>query len=251
MTENYQKIVDYVSEAGERIKFKAGNINDIGIAKINLTEEDLRIERDLKKIIESFGDDFVFYSEEENDIFKRTENIWIADPISGTSNFIKGLPYYAIVISHVVKHEVVFAVIHNPSNGDLFVAEKDKGCYLNGTKVSVSDRTHKIILRESSKWQDHDLVLRIQNALTGYEIIYNAHSMGLNYCAVASGQVDGIISLTKDSFPEFAGSLIIKEAGGVFTNEKGHANISDSDRIFIGGNANMQFKLMEILNKVR
>ena len=58
----------------------------------------------------------------------------------------------------------------------------------------------------------------------------------VNYCAVASGRADGIIAFTKDAFPEFAGSLIIKEAGGKFTNIEGSNNIAPTDRIFIGGN---------------
>jgi len=60
--------------------------------------------------------------------------------------------------------------------------------------------------------------------------------MAVNYCSVASGRADGIVVFTKDAFPEFAGQLIIKEAGGKFTNIQGSEKLLSDDRIFVGGN---------------
>ena len=71
--------------------------------------------------------------------------------------------------------------------------------------------------------------------------------MAVNYCHVACGRYDGILSLTKDSFPEMAGSLIIREAGGRFINRRRNTNIQFDDRVFMGGNKFAVSKLERII----
>lgn len=236
MVLDYNKITEFMIESGKRLIKRTGNISDIGITKKDLTEEDLAIERGFKDIIKSFGDEHIIYAEEENGMFEHSENIWIVDPISGTSNFIKGLPYYAIVIAHLINHKTVFSAVYNPSAGELYTAYTGKGAFLNGERIKVSEGNRKIILRESSQWTQPELVEKIEESTEEFTVEKNTHSMGINYCAVARGDVDGIISMTKDSFPEFAGALIIQEAGGVFTNIEGKSDLNSTDRIFIGGN---------------
>lgn len=149
---DYQKIIDFILTSGKRLATRAGNIADIGITKTDLTEEDLAIERGLKNIISSFGNDHVLYAEEENDLFQKTDNIWVIDPISGTESFIRGLPHYSIVLTHLVKHKAVFAAVYDPSVDELFTAYLNKGAFLNGQPIKVSQGCDKIILRPSNVW---------------------------------------------------------------------------------------------------
>lgn len=246
MKVDYQKIIDFMTVSGKRLVKRAGNIDDIGITKINLTEEDLTIERGFKDIIKSFDGEHVLYAEEENDFYESASNIWVADPISGTHNFIKGLPHYAIVISHLVDHKTVFAAVYDPSVDHLYTAYLGRGSFLNGEQIKVNNGlSKKMIARISSKRVGaEDLKKKIRENFAGYEIEDNKFSMAVNYCWVASGLFDGIISFTKDSFPEFAGSLIVREAGGNFTNKDGQSEILPSDRIFIGGNENVYKKIL-------
>lgn len=129
----YKVVTDYILDCGKKLQAKAGKIDDIGVTKQQLTEEDLAIERSLKNIIEREG--HVLYAEEENFDFKEHDNIWVVDPISSTSSFIKGLGHYAIVASHVHKSEVNFAVVYDPSINELFTARKGGGSFLNGKKL--------------------------------------------------------------------------------------------------------------------
>lgn len=69
-----------------------------------------------------------------------------------------------------------------------------------------------------------------------FDLYRNTNSFAINYCHVACGRYDGTITLNKDSFPEFAGELMIREAGGVFYNIEEEENIKPEDRAFIGGN---------------
>jgi myo-inositol-1(or 4)-monophosphatase len=73
--------------------------------------------------------------------FTNSENVWIIDPISNTLNFIHGLPHYSVVLSHVYKSELLFAVVYDPSTQEMFTAEKGKGAFLNDIKISVSNNS--------------------------------------------------------------------------------------------------------------
>ncbi len=234
---DYKKIINFILVSGKRLAIRAGNIADIGITKTDLTEEDLAIENGLKDIISSFGDDHILYAEEENDLFKSSENLWVADPISGTRGFIEGRPNsYSIVVAHLVKNKTVFAAVYNPTSDELFTAYEGKGAFLNGKKIVVSQGQDKVYLRPSSAWAKLDIIERIKVVLKNYTIDNNWNSLALNYCDLACGRVDAVITATKDAFPEFAGGFIVQEAGGVFTNIQGDSQILSTDRIFIGAN---------------
>lgn len=246
---NYKKIIDFILISGKRLASRAGNIKDIGITKTDLTEEDLAIERGLKEIINNFGNNHILYAEEENNLFQRSENIWAVDPISGTANFIQGLPHYSIVISHLVNHKTVFAAVYDPGVNELFTAYTGKGAFLNDKHIKVSEGTNKIILRPSIAWNDPKVIERAMETLKGFDVENNKYSMAVNYCAVAAGRVDGIAAFTKDTFPEFAGAFIIQEAGGEFTNIQGKSNIQASDRIFVGGNPACYQKIYPLIKQ--
>lgn len=233
---NYQKILDFMFTSGKRLAQRAGNIKDIGITKKDLTEEDIAIERGFKEIISTFGSDHVLYGEEEHNMFQSAPNVWTVDPISSTASFIAGKPHYSIVIAHLINGKAVFATVYDPAVDEMFTAHKDQGAFLNGTAIKVSDKKKTILLRESSAWKQPEITDIARKILSNYKIEENTFSMAVNYCWSACGRSDGVVSFTKDSFPEFAGSFIIQEAGGEFTNLKGESHIQELDRIFIGGN---------------
>lgn len=95
MTIDYTTITDYLQTAGKSLLEKAGKVKDIGITKEFLTEEDLAIELELKKIIAEIDPAGVLYAEEAHDVYVASESVWAVDPISGTEAFIKGLPHFA------------------------------------------------------------------------------------------------------------------------------------------------------------
>ncbi len=236
MNEQYQKIIDYILIAGKRIKAKAGEIDDIGVTKKYLTEEDLKIERDLKEIIESFGSEHKIYAEEENHMFETAENVWAIDPISGTSTFIAGLPHYAIVVSHLHNGEIVFAAVYDPSVDELFVVEKGKGIYCNGKRAKmIKNEKMRVIVGVACPTveEENNFLKRLLNK--NMKIYRNRNSYALNYCWVALGRYTGFVSVSHDAFPEFAGKLFVEESGGKFANKDG-GGVNIEDRYFVGGN---------------
>lgn len=236
MTPNYQKILDFMITSGKRLVTKSGKIQDIGIAKMHLTEEDIAIERGFKEIISVFGSNHVLYAEEENTTFPDSESVWVADPISSTATFIAGLPHYAIVISHLVKGKAVFAAVYDPSVDEMFTAYAGKGSFLNSEKIKIDESKKSILFFPSREWRKPEVTDVIKNSLSDYKIEDVRYSVGIICCEVARGNSGGLILLAKDSFPQFAGGLILREAGGFFTNIKGDSDIKSDDRIFVGGN---------------
>lgn len=248
----YQSIIDYVLTSGKRIVKRAGAIEDIGITKAFLTEEDIAIERGFKQIIQGFGDDHTIFAEEENQELLKSKNVWVIDPISGTATFIKGLPHYAVVVSHIRNNETVFAAIYDPSMNDLYTAFKGKGTFHNGKRITMppKSKSKDIIIKYATQWKETTIKLWPKLSEQFYVWVY-MNSIALNYCYVAHGKVDGVVSLTKDVFPEFAGSLIIKEAGGRFSNNKGEEHVKIGDRIFIGGNKETYDQLLKLTRNIR
>lgn len=246
----YNQIIKYVILSGDRLVKRSGNVKDIGITKKDLTLEDLRIERGLKKIINDYDDSHFFCAEEENYHFKNTKNVWMVDPISGTRAFIKGTHHYGISVAHLIDGKVVFSVVYDPSVKELFTAYLGGGSYLNNKliKISKSKENLRILYYCSSEWKGKISYSKMFKKLSKYKYLYrNANSTAVNYCHVACGRYDGIVSLAKDSFPEMAGSLIIREAGGEFFNRMGDIDIKFDDRVFVGGNKFAVSELKKII----
>ncbi len=246
---SYQKVIDFIVSSGQRLLARAGKIKDIGITKSDLTEEDLVIERGLKETVVGFGGNPTVYAEEENDVFNKSPDLWVIDPISGTHRFIKGESHYAIVISHLVNHKTVFAAVYDPSVKELYTAYLGKGAFLNSAPIRVSLSATNIIIRPSMFWKDPDAVERIKNLLQKKSLENNEYSMAVNYCKVAKGEADCVVALTKDAFPEYAGGFIIKEAGGKFTNIEGSDDLKPTDRVFVGGNLKIYNELPPLVKK--
>ncbi|XOU94406.1 MAG: inositol monophosphatase family protein [Candidatus Kerfeldbacteria bacterium] len=253
MEKLYKQIIKEIFISGKRIKSMAGSIKDVGIKKKYLTEEDIKIERNLKSIINKNESSHLFCAEEENEKFVSGKDVWVVDPISGTKSFIKGDGHYAVVVSHVHKGVSVFGAVYDVVRDELYVAKKGSGAFLNDKIIKVNETKKdipKIILRISYDWADDEKAKQITSELKyNYDINIIDGSMAITDCQIASGKYDGIITFAKDSFPEFASSLIVKEAGGIYQSINGSNEVEFSDRIFVAGNKNIQPHLFKIAQK--
>ncbi len=224
----YQKIINKIIELGDTLPLIAGNTLDIGKSKQWLTQKDIEIETELVNMINTFPSSHSIYAEEMHDSFVESDNVWIIDPISNTTNFIHGVPHYSVVLSHLYKGEIKFAVVYDPSNKELFTAEKGKGSFLNGKKIHVSNHKEGLFfligphLNVKSPYNNKTLkvISSVSEENTTIRII---GSLAVHYAYVACGRVDIAISFNKDTFPEFAGKLLVEEAGGKFTDFNGGA----------------------------
>ncbi len=215
----YPKIISKIIELGDTLPAISGNALDIGKSKKYLTEKDLEIETELTNLIHTFPGNHSVYAEELHDTFIEDENVWIIDPISNTINFIHGLPHYSVVLSHLCKGEVQFAIVYEPFSKELFTAEKGKGAYLNNKRIHVSDRREDLFFLMNQSTARKENSLKVTRAiLENGHTVRSLGSLGIHYAYVACGRADVAISFNYDTFPEFAGKLLVEEAGGKFTD---------------------------------
>lgn len=235
----YKRIIQLTKEKGEKLTKCAGKITDIGIAKKYLTELDLEIERQFTKLIKDFPNKHTIFAEEENCSYEAAENVWVIDPISSTFNFIHGIPHYAIAVSHIALGQVVFSLVYDPSVKELFLAFKGKGATLNGKKIKVSNNSSDLCLfyEFSSSLFDLQKGMDLMRDLSKLGRVKKSFgSMAVHYSYVACGRIDGAVTVNRDIFPEFAGKLLVEEAGGKVTDFKGEEiTINTKGVIFTNG----------------
>jgi len=145
MDQLFADVTAHLHASGMRIVKKAGKIKDVGIAKADLTEEDLRIERELTELIHDRFPDHYIYAEEEHDAFEAHEHVWVIDPISGTAGFIAGFPHFGLVAAYLNHGVVQFAAVYDPAVDEMFTAQLGEGAFLNGERVAVSDGRKRVI----------------------------------------------------------------------------------------------------------
>ncbi len=245
----YDTIIKKIVELGDTLPAISGY--DIAIEKNKklLDKKDIEIEKELIKTINTFPGVHAVYAEELHDTFVTGENVWIIDPISNTRNFVQGIPHYSIVLSHLYKGEIKFAVVYDPSNKELFTAEKGKGAFLNGKQITVSKREKDPVVLLSSPWELYrEQALHIVGALSASDSTIRIFgSFGVQYAYIACGRAEASISFNRDTFPEFAGKLLVEEAGGKFTDFNG--NILDSKtRGIIATNGIVHNQIKDIVN---
>lgn len=145
---------------------------------------------------------------------------WIVDPLDGTTNFLHGMPHWAISIALEHKGEIIAAVVFDPAKDEMFTAEKGDGAFLNDRRIRVSGRRH---LGESifATGVPHSgrgpLPAAIRDLSRLMPVCAGMRQWGsaaLNLAYVASGRVDGYWERGVQPYDVAAGILLVKEAGG-------------------------------------
>lgn len=187
-----------------------------------VSRADLKAEEILKEELLEARPNYGFCGEESAEITGADPTRrWIVDPLDGTTNFLHGLPHWAISIALEHKGEIVAAVIFNPSGEEMFIAEKGGGAWLNDKRIRVSGRTRMIEMifatglpfggRTDLPETLQDLA-RILPACAGVRR-WGAAALDLAY--VAAGRYDGFWERRLNAWDIAAGLLLVKEAGGL------------------------------------
>jgi myo-inositol-1(or 4)-monophosphatase len=160
---------------------------------------------------------------------------WIVDPLDGTTNFIHGLPNYAVSIALLHRGQVTQAVIYDPSRNELFTASRGSGAFLNDRRVRASSRTrfHEALL--GAHWPrsgESDGGVARFRAL-GEECV-GVRRMGssvLDLAYVACGRLDGFCGVGLKSWDMAAGSLLVLESGGLISDFEGEQTWLDTGNV--------------------
>ena len=183
-------------------------------------------------------------------------NRWIVDPLDGTTNFLHGVPHFAISIGLEREGKIVAGLIYNPANDEIFSAERGKGAFLNNRRIRVAARKRLADAIACCALPHHgrgDLALFrremavIQDKVAGLRR-FGAAALDLAY--VAAGRLDGFWEDLLKPWDVAAGALMVQEAGGVISALDGQAFDVRKARI-VAANPALHPQLLEVIREHR
>jgi myo-inositol-1(or 4)-monophosphatase len=193
-----------------------------------VTEADFAAQSTIVDLIRSRFPDHGFLAEEEglDESSPNQPYRWIIDPLDGTSNYVHRFPYYAVSIGLAHQGQIVLGVIFDPNRDELFVAERDRGAWLNGQTIRPSlvtalDQAFVVASLPSAIGARDPAVLRLLRVLPHAQSLQRTGSAALNLAYVACGRMDAFWSSSLKPWDVAAGSLLVTEAGGVMTRMSG------------------------------
>ena len=179
-------------------------------------------------------------------------HIWIVDPLDGTTNFLHGIPQFAISIGLAREGTVIAGVIYNPANDELFIAERGKGAFLNDQRIRVAGRRklNECVIACGLPHigrGDHAQALRelgaLQDKVAGFRR-FGAASLDMAF--VAAGRLDGYWERNLGPWDIAAGQIVVREAGGIVSGVEGHDNALTTGHV-VCGNEFVHAELVKIL----
>ena len=211
ISSNLNLMIKAAEKASKSIIRDFGEVEKLQVSKKGprdfVTKTDKYVEKILIEELSKTKKNFSFLSEEIGKIEnKDKENIWIIDPIDGTTNFLHGIPHFAICIALKSKNEITSGLIFDPIKDEMFYAEKDGGAYLNNQRLRVSNRT----LIDECLFSSNDEGVKFSNLNMRY-----SGCAALDLAYVASGRLDGFFHNKINIWDVAAGALLVKEAGGI------------------------------------
>ncbi|MES2091069.1 MAG: inositol monophosphatase family protein, partial [Pseudomonadota bacterium] len=171
---------------------------------------------------------------------KDSDYVWIIDPLDGTTNFIHGLPVYAVSIALSFRGQVQQAVVYDPTRNDMFYASKGRGAFLNDRRLRVSKRTRLLDcligtgfpFRKGDNFQRY--LKMFEEVMAACAGVRRPGAASLDLCYVAAGYYDGFFETGLSPWDVAAGSLIITEAGGLIGNFTGESDFLNRREVLAG-----------------
>jgi myo-inositol-1(or 4)-monophosphatase len=221
----------------DHLEVKSKSLNDF------VSEVDLAAEQEIKyQLQKAYPDHAVLGEESGLTGDEDADYCWIIDPLDGTTNYVRGIPHYAVSIACLYKGKLEHAVIVDPVRREEFTASRGRGAQLNGRRIRVSKRPSLdgALLGTGIPFKDH-----CDDKLTPYsksiEIlagqcagIRRAGAASLDLAYVAAGRLDAFWEIGLAKWDIAAGALLIREAGGLVADINGSETFLESGNIVCG-----------------
>ena len=205
-----------------------------------VTEVDRAAEQAIIEVLRDAFPGHGILAEESGESGPESEFTWIIDPLDGTTNFIHGMPQYAVSIAQTKNGVLEHAVVYDPNTNEMFTASRGAGAFLNDRRIRVSRRTR---LNESLigtgfpfRQFDHvDAYLAMFKELTQKTAgIRRPGAAALDLAYVAAGRLDGFWEMGLSPWDMAAGVLLIQEAGGLVSDLSGEGNHLTTGNVVAG-----------------
>ncbi|MBR0673369.1 inositol monophosphatase family protein [Neoroseomonas soli] len=256
-----QVVTSAVRKAGRRLLRDFGEVEQLQVSVKGpsdfVSSADLRAEQTLKEELSRARPNFAFLMEESGESGNADwEWRWVVDPLDGTTNFLHGIPHWAISVGiekriDADRTEIMAGVIYNPASDELFWAEKGVGAFLNDRRLRVSGRRE---MRDAvfatgipfasvpRKAEFSSILHRVMPHVAG---VRRFGAAALDLAWVAAGRYEGFWELGLKKWDIAAGLVMVKEAGGFSTDPEGGDPYATGN--VVAGNQFLQPKLRDVV----
>ena len=213
----------------ESKKFNNEDIEEKGLNSL-VSYVDKEAEKQLVQKLKAILPEAGFITEEDTTKDHQKELTWIIDPLDGTTNFLNKIPHYSVSVALSKRNDILIGIVNEVVGQEMFYAWKNGGSYLNGKSISVSQvkEMNKALLATGFPYdfeRDRGELLSV----LGYWLqrargMRRMGSAALDLAYVAAGRFETFYETTLNIWDVAAGSLIVREAGGVVTDFSGGDN---------------------------
>ncbi len=242
LSSNLNLMIKAGEKASKRLIRDFGEVENLQVSIKGPTDfvsnADINAEKIIIDELSKLKKNYSILSEETGFIKNKDEkNIWIIDPIDGTSNFLHGIPHFAISIALQSHEEIICGLIFDPIKNEMFYAEKNNGSFLNNRRIRVSKKreiNECLFATNGIKYKNVDLPTR----KTG--------CAALDMAYVAAGRFDGYFQESLNLWDVAAGIVLVNEAGGILNS----INLLKKENLDIrASSSSISEKMLEKLHK--
>ena len=247
-------------KAGRALLRDFGELENLQVSRKGLgdfvSSADLKAERIIRESLSRARPDFGFLMEEAGAVpGVDADARFIVDPLDGTSNFLHGLPHFAVSIAAEVKGAVTAGVIYDPVKDEVFWAEKGQGAYLNSSRLRVSGRESlgdamiacgAPVPRDPGPDTVYLMLQRLERVASAVGGVRRWGAAALDLAYVAAGRYDGFWEYGLSPWDIAAGVLMVREAGGFVTDLRGASYVTGGKDI-VAANAALHPAFLRLL----
>ena len=205
-----------------------------------VSSADLAAEAAIIEVIHKHYPDHAIHAEESG-ISGESDHVWIIDPLDGTTNYLHGFPVFAISIGLQINGRLEHAVVYDPMREELFTASKGEGAQLDGRKIRVSGNKDldRALIGTGFPFRQADSEMGPYLEMLG-KVVKNTSGVrrpgaaALDLCYVAVGRLDAFWETGLQPWDLAAGTLIIREAGGIVSALDGGENHLETGHVLAG-----------------
>jgi myo-inositol-1(or 4)-monophosphatase len=232
--------VEAAHAAGEIMRRQMQHVDSIPFDKKArhdyVSDVDRACEAEIVREIKRYYPNHAFLCEESG-ASGEDESVWVIDPLDGTSNYLHGLPHFAVSIAYQLKGRTEHAVVYDPIRNELFTASRGAGAFIGNKRMRVSARTglEGAILATAFPFRQREKLPAygrvFQAVFAKVEDFRRAGTASLDLAWVAAGRMDGYFEVGLKPWDVAAGALLVREAGGVVLDFNGNDDFEETETL--------------------
>ncbi len=252
-------MVQAAFKAGKSLSRDFGEVQNLQVSVKGpsdyVSQADRKAEKIVKDELMKARPTYGFLGEESEEI-KGTDGAhrWIVDPLDGTTNFLHGIPQFAVSLALERNGEIVAAVVFNPATDELYTAEKGGGAFLNDRRLRVAARkelSDSVItcgVPHLGRGNHGKFLVELRHVMGEVAGIRRFGAASLDLAYVAAGRCDGYWETGLAAWDIAAGILLIKEAGGWVSDFDGKTSMLETGSV-VAGNEYVHKALLEVTHR--